>query len=73
VIDDAAQLGRALNAFRAQGLAISIDDFGAGYAGLNLLADFQPRVPVGNADTPPPSFGELSKKTIDIRHTAARW
>jgi EAL domain-containing protein (putative c-di-GMP-specific phosphodiesterase class I) len=42
VIDDAAQLGRALNAFRAQGLAISIDDFGAGYAGLNLLADFQP-------------------------------
>jgi blue light- and temperature-responsive anti-repressor len=42
VIDDAVQLGRALNAFRAQGLIISIDDFGAGYAGLNLLADFQP-------------------------------
>jgi blue light- and temperature-responsive anti-repressor len=42
VIDDAVQLGRALNAFRAQGLTISIDDFGAGYAGLNLLADFQP-------------------------------
>jgi EAL domain-containing protein (putative c-di-GMP-specific phosphodiesterase class I) len=42
VIDDPVQLGRALNAFRAQGLTISIDDFGAGYAGLNLLADFQP-------------------------------
>jgi len=37
VIDDAVQLGRALNAFRAQGLTISIDDFGAGYAGLNFL------------------------------------
>ena len=43
VIDDPVQLGRALNAyFRAQGLTVSIDDFGAGYAGLNLLADFQP-------------------------------
>jgi blue light- and temperature-responsive anti-repressor len=42
VIDDAVQLGRDLNAFRALGLTISIDDFGAGYAGLNLLADFQP-------------------------------
>jgi blue light- and temperature-responsive anti-repressor len=42
VIGDAVQLGHALNTFRAQGLSISIDDFGAGYAGLNLLADFQP-------------------------------
>ena len=42
VIDDAAELGRVLNSFRAKGLAVSIDDFGAGYAGLNLLADFQP-------------------------------
>jgi blue light- and temperature-responsive anti-repressor len=42
IIDDAVQLGRSLNAFRAQGLTVSIDDFGAGYAGLNLLADFQP-------------------------------
>jgi EAL domain-containing protein (putative c-di-GMP-specific phosphodiesterase class I) len=42
VIDDAAELGRVLNSFRARGLTISIDDFGAGYAGLNLLADFQP-------------------------------
>jgi EAL domain-containing protein (putative c-di-GMP-specific phosphodiesterase class I) len=27
---------------RAKGLRVAIDDFGAGYAGLNLLADFQP-------------------------------
>lgn len=31
-----------LNECRARGLEVAIDDFGAGYAGLNLLADFQP-------------------------------
>ena len=28
--------------FRASGVKIAIDDFGAGYSGLNLLANFQP-------------------------------
>lgn len=32
----------AVNAHRAAGLSFAIDDFGAGYAGLNLLAEFQP-------------------------------
>ena len=32
----------ALNSYRGSGLAFAIDDFGAGYAGLNLLAEFQP-------------------------------
>lgn len=31
-----------LDECRAMGLEVAIDDFGAGYAGLNLLADFQP-------------------------------
>lgn len=31
-----------VNEHRSSGLQVSIDDFGAGYAGLNLLADFQP-------------------------------
>jgi EAL domain-containing protein (putative c-di-GMP-specific phosphodiesterase class I) len=31
-----------LNRYRVHGLQLAIDDFGAGYAGLNLLADFQP-------------------------------
>lgn len=31
-----------LNRYRAQGVRLAIDDFGAGYSGLNLLADFQP-------------------------------
>jgi blue light- and temperature-responsive anti-repressor len=31
-----------INQHRSSGVQVSIDDFGAGYAGLNLLADFQP-------------------------------
>jgi EAL domain-containing protein (putative c-di-GMP-specific phosphodiesterase class I) len=31
-----------LNRYRARGIRLAIDDFGAGYSGLNLLADFQP-------------------------------
>lgn len=31
-----------IDEFRAQGVRFSIDDFGAGYSGLNLLAEFQP-------------------------------
>lgn len=42
VIDDYAQLGRRLNQYRGLGLKVAIDDFGAGYSGLNMLADFQP-------------------------------
>ncbi len=42
VIADYAQLGRQLNEFRSMGLKVAIDDFGAGYSGLNMLADFQP-------------------------------
>lgn len=42
VIDDQANFSARLNEFRRQGLSVAIDDFGAGYAGLNLLADFQP-------------------------------
>jgi EAL domain-containing protein (putative c-di-GMP-specific phosphodiesterase class I) len=42
VIADYAHLGRQLNKFRGMGLKVAIDDFGAGYSGLNMLADFQP-------------------------------
>jgi EAL domain-containing protein (putative c-di-GMP-specific phosphodiesterase class I) len=41
-VRDTAHLLNILNAYRAKGLLTAIDDFGAGYAGLNLLADFQP-------------------------------
>ena len=42
VIDDQANFSARLNEFRRQGVSVAIDDFGAGHAGLNLLADFQP-------------------------------
>ena len=42
VIDDPVLLAEWVNAYRRRGIRIAIDDFGAGYAGLNLLADLQP-------------------------------
>lgn len=39
---DIHHLTGILRAYRKQGFMTAIDDFGAGYAGLNLLADFQP-------------------------------
>lgn len=41
-IPDPAHLLNILRRYRARGFLTAIDDFGAGYAGLNLLADFQP-------------------------------
>jgi EAL domain-containing protein (putative c-di-GMP-specific phosphodiesterase class I) len=42
IIHDASGFAEKMNQYRAKGLRVAIDDFGAGYAGLNLLADFQP-------------------------------
>ncbi|WP_081739639.1 EAL domain-containing protein [Methylobacterium sp. 10] len=39
---DVAHVQRIVAEYRKQGFATAIDDFGAGYAGLNLLASFQP-------------------------------
>ena len=36
------EFSQLLNRYRAQGVRLAIDDFGAGYSGLNLLAYFQP-------------------------------
>ncbi len=44
IIHDTRRLTEQLNQYRATGLRLAIDDFGAGYAGLNLLADFQPDI-----------------------------
>ena len=41
-IEDITLLSDIINKLRRSGIAISIDDFGAGYAGLSLLADIQP-------------------------------
>jgi len=42
IIGSLKGLSGALRDYRSTGLLFAIDDFGAGYAGLNLLAEFQP-------------------------------
>lgn len=43
-IGDPAHLGHIFAEYHNQGFTTAIDDFGAGHAGLNLLADFQPGI-----------------------------
>ena len=42
VIDDHTHFAALLNEYWGMGIKLAIDDFGAGYSGLNLLAEFQP-------------------------------
>lgn len=44
IIFDSTTFAKRIDDLRRDGLKLAIDDFGAGYAGLNLLADFQPEV-----------------------------
>jgi EAL domain-containing protein (putative c-di-GMP-specific phosphodiesterase class I) len=43
-VRDPDHLKAILDEYKHQGFLTAIDDFGAGYAGLNLLADFQPDI-----------------------------
>jgi EAL domain-containing protein (putative c-di-GMP-specific phosphodiesterase class I) len=43
-IEDAKWLAEVLTEYKRIGFVTAIDDFGAGYAGLNLLADFRPDI-----------------------------
>jgi len=43
-VRDSEHLKGIFEEYRRQGLMTAIDDFGAGYAGLNLLAQFQPHI-----------------------------
>lgn len=42
IIGDHSRFDAVIASYRAAGIGTAVDDFGAGYAGLNLLADFQP-------------------------------
>jgi EAL domain-containing protein (putative c-di-GMP-specific phosphodiesterase class I) len=42
VIRDHAHLANIINYYKKTGFSTAIDDFGSGYAGLNLLAEYQP-------------------------------
>lgn len=44
LIGDLAEFARIINEYRRTGMRFAIDDFGAGYSGLNLLAEFQPDI-----------------------------
>ncbi|OHX19186.1 EAL domain-containing protein [Chromobacterium sphagni] len=43
-VDDGKWLAEVFREYQRIGFMTAIDDFGAGYAGLNLLADFQPDI-----------------------------
>jgi EAL domain-containing protein (putative c-di-GMP-specific phosphodiesterase class I) len=43
-VDDPMHLKGIFEEYKRQGFTTSIDDFGSGYSGLNLLAMFQPHV-----------------------------
>jgi EAL domain-containing protein (putative c-di-GMP-specific phosphodiesterase class I) len=43
-VKDKAHLKNIIREYRRQGFKTAIDDFGAGYAGLNLLSEFQPDI-----------------------------
>lgn len=43
-VDNHDHMRGIINEYRRRGLMTAIDDFGAGYAGLNMLADFQPDI-----------------------------
>jgi EAL domain-containing protein (putative c-di-GMP-specific phosphodiesterase class I) len=42
IIHDHCRFTELINEYRGLGLKVAIDDFGAGYSGLNLLVNFQP-------------------------------
>lgn len=43
-VRDQAHLNAIIREYRSRGFRVAIDDFGAGYAGLSLLANFQPDI-----------------------------
>ena len=43
-IGDPAHFAKVVNEYRRAGMKLAIDDFGAGYAGLSLLSEFQPDI-----------------------------
>jgi EAL domain-containing protein (putative c-di-GMP-specific phosphodiesterase class I) len=43
-IGDQAHFAKVVNEYRRVGMQLAIDDFGAGYSGLSLLAEFQPDI-----------------------------
>ncbi|OLP46572.1 EAL domain-containing protein [Rhizobium oryziradicis] len=67
---DTDHLLKILTAYRAMGFKTAIDDFGAGYAGLTLLAKFQPDIVKLDMDLVR-GIDQSRDKRIVLRHTLA--
>lgn len=65
---DTAHLLNILNTYRDMGFKTAIDDFGAGYAGLNLLAKFQPDIVKLDMDLVRDIDTDRARRTI-VGHT----
>jgi EAL domain-containing protein (putative c-di-GMP-specific phosphodiesterase class I) len=71
IIDDHKAFAGRISAFRSSGVKLAIDDFGAGYSGLNLLAEFQPDIVkldmnlVRNIDTQGPRQA-IARATLQV-------
>jgi EAL domain-containing protein (putative c-di-GMP-specific phosphodiesterase class I) len=67
---DTAHVLRILDTYRAIGFKTAIDDFGAGHAGLGLLAKFQPDIVKLDMDLVRHIDADRAKRTI-VKHTLA--
>jgi len=67
---DTAHVLRILATYRDIGFMTAIDDFGAGHAGLGLLAKFQPDIVKLDMDLIRNIDNDAAKRTI-VRHTVA--
>jgi EAL domain-containing protein (putative c-di-GMP-specific phosphodiesterase class I) len=71
IIEDHKGFAGRISAFRPSGVKLAIDDFGAGYSGLNLLSEFQPDIVkldmnlVRNVDTQGPRQA-IARATLQV-------
>ncbi|HAD88331.1 MAG TPA: hypothetical protein DCG48_13300 [Rhodospirillaceae bacterium] len=63
-IEDPAHLMGIFEAYRERGFITAIDDFGAGYAGLNLLTKFKPQILKLDMELCQGIAGDIVKRTI---------
>jgi EAL domain-containing protein (putative c-di-GMP-specific phosphodiesterase class I) len=69
-VEDPSHLLHILSSYRQMGFRTAIDDFGAGYSGLNLLAQFRPDVVKLDMGLIRGVDADPARATI-LRHTAA--
>ena len=73
-VRDPAHLTQIFNEYQEMGFSTVIDDFGAGYAGLSLLSQFQPQVIKLDMERCQGVAEDYGKRilTVGVVHTASR-